>query len=116
MELKASAEGMGEHAPLESPSQVVGKVMRALRRMDEPYPLHGAVMATRYCSPRNRASELGPQIFARYLKDPWYSILADWNEIQGLEEDEECSKGAKENVATCEVLVKCRPLLTFHMA
>ncbi len=49
-----------------SPSEVVEKVMRALRKPDEPYPLHGAEMAIRYCSPTNRASQLTPQSFAQY--------------------------------------------------
>ena len=61
----------GLWVPVESPQQVVSKVMNALRKMDEPYPLHGAAVATRYCSPQNRASELSPQVFARYLEDPW---------------------------------------------
>ena len=78
----------GLWVPVENPKQVVGKVMRALRRMDEPYPLHGAVVATRYCSPQNRASELSPQVFARYLEDPWYAILVEWDEMD-LDEEEE---------------------------
>ncbi len=40
------------------------QVMRALR--DDP--LDGAAVATRYCSPSNRASELSPETFARYLQ------------------------------------------------
>ena len=40
------------------------QVMRALR--DDP--LGGAAVATRYCSPSNRASELSPETFARYLQ------------------------------------------------
>jgi len=72
-------------APPESPQQVVGKVMRALRED----ALSGAAIATRYCSPRNRASELQPEVFARYLSDPWYSILAEWDEIEEEEEDDE---------------------------
>jgi len=99
--------------PLEGPSEVVRKVMRALRNMDDPYPLHGAVVATRYCSPQNRASELSPQIFARYLQDPWYSILAEWDVMDEDEDEDEEEEGVcldnKEdctNTATVEVLVK----------
>ena len=44
-------------------------------------------MATRYCSPLNRASELSPQVFAKYLEDPWYSILVEWDEMQEDEDD-----------------------------
>jgi len=80
----------------ETPRAVVDKVMRALRHMDEPLPLHGASMATRYCSPNNRASELSPEVFARYLEDPWYSILAEWDEMkyEADEYEDEDSEGA----------------------
>ena len=79
----------GEIVPLESAREVVMNTMKALRRMDEPYPLHGAVVATRYCSPNNRASELSPQVFASYLKEPFYAVLAEWDEMDFDEEDEE---------------------------
>ena len=46
-------------------------------------------MATRYCSPQNRASELSPEVFARYLEDPWYSVLAEWDEKMDDEDDED---------------------------
>lgn len=99
----------GVVVPLESPRDVVRNVMKALRKMNEPYELHGAVVATRYCSPRNRASELSPQVFARYLEDPWYSILAEWDEMQ-FDEDEDDDEG-EEAAATgsdieLEVLVR----------
>jgi hypothetical protein len=68
---------------------VVDKVMRSLRDMNEPTPLHGAVVATRYCSPINRASELPPEVFAGYLEDPWYAILVEWDEMQFEEDVEE---------------------------
>jgi hypothetical protein len=101
-----------EVVPEESPRQVIDKVMAALRHMDEPYPLHGAEVATRYCSPQNRASELSPAVFARYLEDPWYSILAEWDEMQDDDDDEEDEDededegGGKKNQAEVEVLVK----------
>ena len=38
------------------PRAVVNEIIKALRHLDEPYPLHGAAVATRYCSPTNRAS------------------------------------------------------------
>lgn len=79
----------GVWVPVESPNQVISKVMRALRRMNEPYPLHGAAVATRYCSPTNRASELSPQVFARYLDDPWYSILVEWDEMDMDDDDDD---------------------------
>ena len=79
----------GEIVPLESPRQVVDKVMKALRYMDEPYPLHGASVATRYCSPRNRASELSPAVFASYMEEPFYQILSEWDEIEWDEDDED---------------------------
>ena len=89
----------------ENPRKTVDLVMDALRAMDEPYPFHGAVMATRYCSPKNRASELSPQVFAKYLDDPWYSILTEWDERQDDDEDfllDDYLRGAAE----VEVLVK----------
>jgi hypothetical protein len=79
---EASLNWNGLWVPVESPRQVVAKVMRALRKMDAPYPLHGAAVATRYCSPQNRASQLSPQVFARYLEDPWYQILVEWDEAE----------------------------------
>jgi hypothetical protein len=82
----------------EGPGDVVRKVMLALRDMDKPYPLHGAVVATRYCSPRNRASELSPEMFASYLEDPWYSILSDWDEIQDEDDDDQDNE---EQLWTC---------------
>ena len=88
---------------LETPRWVVHKVMRSLRDMNDPYPLHGAAVATRYCSPRNRASELSPAVFARYLEDPWYAILVEWDDIEeDDDEDEEDAAGSAE----VEVLVR----------
>jgi len=76
----------------ETPRDVVESVMRALRHMDEPTPLHGAAVATQYCSPNNRASELSPEVFARYLDDPWYSILRQWDELDiDVADAEECT-------------------------
>jgi len=73
----------------ESPSQVVETVMRALRQNDEPYKNHGAAVATRYCSPTNRASSLSPEQFGKYLEEPWYRLLLEWDEIQLGDEDDE---------------------------
>ena len=86
--LRAKAQASGE-VTMETPRAVIERTMLALRRMDEPYPLHGAVTATRYCSPRNRASELSPEVFAGYLQDPWYAILGEWDEMQWAEDEEE---------------------------
>ena len=103
--------------PLESPQQVVRNVMRALRDMDEPYALHGAVVATRYCSPRNRASELSPEVFASYLEDPWYSVLAEWDEMQEEEEEEDevAEAPSNESSVDIEVLVRREGQESFSM-
>ena len=74
--------------------------MAALRTMNEPYPLAGAEVATRYCSPQNRASELSPEVFARYLEDPWYSVLAEWDEKMDDEDEEEEEEEEEEEDAT----------------
>lgn len=97
----------GEVVPLESPRQVVDTVMNALRKMDEPYDLHGAVVATRYCSPRNRASELSPQVFAGYLEDTWYSVLKEWEEME-IEEEEDDEDAADSDEATVDIEVLVR--------
>jgi len=81
IEYLRSKEASEAPATAETPRDIVDNVMRALRRMDEPSPLHGAAVATQYCSPNNRASELSPAVFARYLDDPWYSILREWDEL-----------------------------------
>ena len=49
---------------------------------------------------RYRASQLSPQGFAQYLREPWYAILCEWDEIEFEEAEEE---GA---VASVDVLVK----------
>jgi len=87
----APAAGAANAMELDSPRTVVDRVMKALRHMDEPYPLHGAAVATRYCSPRNRASELSPAVFAGYLEDEWYAILKEWDVMDddSAEEDED---------------------------
>ena len=96
----------GVIVPLETPRQVVDKVMKALRQMDEPYPLHGAAVATRYCSPNNRASELSPAVFATYLSEPFYSVLAEWDEMRFDDDDDEDEADADEASKEYEVLVK----------
>ena len=90
---------------VKTPKAVVETVMQALRAMDEPYKHHGAVIATRYCSPRNRASELSPAVFATYLEDPWYSILADWDEMQ-FDDEEDDEDGDAQTTAEIEALVR----------
>ena len=81
---------------LASPAAVVEKVQRALRQPDEPYPLHGSELAIRYCSPTNRASQLSPQAFARYLAEPWYKILTEWDEIEFEEEEVDANKASQD--------------------
>ena len=85
-----------------TPQDVVLKVMNAVRNIDEPYPLHGCEVAIRYCSPTNRASQLSPQAFARYLAEPWYKILTEWDEIE-LEEPEAAEE---DNTLSQDVLVR----------
>eukprot|EP00966_Prymnesium_polylepis_P314786 7273465-Prymnesium_polylepis.1 len=67
-------------------------------------------MATRYCSPRNRASELNPEVFARYLEDPWYSILVEWDEKAEDDDDEGDETGCATDTRRCtkevDVLVR----------
>jgi hypothetical protein len=90
--------------------------MRALRSMDDPYPLHGAAVATRYCSPRNRASELSPEVFARYLEDPWYSILVEWDEMEEEDDDDDDDEGEERGSSTeVEVLVRRKGEEAFSM-
>jgi len=87
-----------------TPAEVVMKVMRAVRRVDEPYPLHGCEVAIRYCSPSNAASRLSPQGFQQYLKEPWYRIMTEWDEVQ-LEE-EPAEEAADVTSRSVDVLVR----------
>lgn len=96
----------GQIVPLESPREVVTRVMKAIRQMDEPYPLHGAAVATRYCSPNNRASELSPAVFATYLSEPFYSVLAEWDEMKFDDDDDEDEGEEGDNEMEYDVLVK----------
>ena len=49
------------------------------------------------------------QVFARYLEDPWYSLLSSWDDID-LDEDgdseDEGQDGAPASVAEVEVAVR----------
>ena len=90
-------------AATDGAGDVVLKVMRALRDLDEPYPLHGCEVAIRYCSPTNRASRLTPQSFAQYLSEPWYQILTEWDEI---ELDEDPGEGDDSSSVSQDVYVK----------
>ena len=98
----------GVVVPLETPREVVLKVMRALRQMDQPYPLHGACVATRYCSPNNRAAELSPQVFASYLNEPGYALLVEWDEMQDDDDDDDDDGDDDDdpNLAEVDVLVR----------
>ena len=78
-------------------------VMAALRWANEPYPLHGCEVAIRYCSPSNAASRLSPQGFERYLREPWYRILTEWDEIEDDEAEPLTEDGS---VVQQEALVK----------
>ena len=48
------------------------------------------------------ASQLSPQAFALYLREPWYAILTEWDELE-LEETEEDESGVG---ASQDVLVR----------
>ena len=89
----------------ETASEVIGKVMRALRHPDDPYPDHGAEVAIRYCSPTNRASSVSPHTFMSYMSEPWYEILGEWDEIEISDDDmDECD--LETNARSVEALVK----------
>uniref|UniRef100_A0A7S0JII3 Uncharacterized protein n=1 Tax=Calcidiscus leptoporus TaxID=127549 RepID=A0A7S0JII3_9EUKA len=99
----------------ESPRRVVETVMRALRHANEPYPFHGAEVAVRYCSPTNKASLLSPQVFAAYLKEPWYEILTAWDELDMDEDEDDVEANLAErweqlrtSLADIDVLVRVR--------
>ena len=72
----SSITEVGGIEPTDSPAAVVERVMRSLRKPNEPYPLHGAEVAIRYCSPTNRASQLSPAAFSQYLMEPWCAAPA----------------------------------------
>eukprot|EP00316_Scyphosphaera_apsteinii_P012146 CAMPEP_0119341584 /NCGR_PEP_ID=MMETSP1333-20130426/102732_1 /TAXON_ID=418940 /ORGANISM="Scyphosphaera apsteinii, Strain RCC1455" /LENGTH=419 /DNA_ID=CAMNT_0007353585 /DNA_START=95 /DNA_END=1354 /DNA_ORIENTATION=+ len=99
---------LSSSATSETPREVVQTVMGALRHKDEPYAEHGAAVATRYCSPTNRASALTPAQFDRYLEEPWYRLLLEWDEIQHDEAEVEPSieTSGSSNRASEEVLVR----------
>ncbi|KAL1508706.1 hypothetical protein AB1Y20_004801 [Prymnesium parvum] len=88
----------------EQPRELVMKIMKAIRHLDEPYPLHGCEVAIRYCAPNNRASRLSPQAFAQYLREPWYRIMAEWDEIEIEDEPELLRKDG--SVVQQDALVK----------
>jgi hypothetical protein len=98
----ANAEGGATVAPPETPGGVVLTIMNAIRKLNEPYPLHGCEVAIRYCSPSNRASRLSPQSFAQYLNEPWYRILVEWDAIE-LDEPEQ---GEDANTMIQDALVR----------
>jgi len=91
-ELAAAAEAAVAAYSLK-PADVVRTIMEAVRKLDEPYRNHGAEVAIRYCSPTNRAARLSPEGFSRYLDEPWYAILCEWDEIEFAEAEEEGDDG-----------------------
>ena len=80
--------------------------MRGMRRPDEPYRNHGAATAVRYCSPTNGASSLTPEAFAGYLREPWYKLLLEWEEMELDDEEDIDSTG---NTAEVDVQVRRDP-------
>ena len=73
-------------------TRILLQVLRALRD-EPPYPLYGAEVAIRYCSPTNPAAQLTPATFATYLDEPHYAILTQWDEVEEEEEEEEGGGG-----------------------
>lgn len=71
-----------QQAAEKSPAGVVGMVMRALRKNDEPYAMHGCEVAIGLCSSKNEAANLSPSQFNQYMQEPGYAILSEWDEIQ----------------------------------
>ena len=65
------------------------------------------VVATRYCSPNNRAAELSPQVFASYLNEPGYALLVEWDEMQDDDDDDDDGDDDDDpNLAEVDVLVR----------
>lgn len=107
-DIEGRLEFLGSAHGTESPTQVVAKVMRALRNLDEPRVLHGAEIAIRFCSPTNAASRLSPRAFAQYLQEPWYRILTEWDEMQLEDDDDDDGDDSADDSSVVEqsVLVK----------
>ena len=59
----------------------------------------------RYCSPPT-ASQLSPQSFAQYLREPWYAILTEWDEMEEEDEDEDDEDEECDGTSEQDVLVK----------
>jgi len=97
------AKALARSATTESPRQVIDQVMQGMRRPDEPYLNHGAALSVRYCSPTNGASSLTPEAFKGYLREPWYKLLLEWNEME-LDDEEDIDSAGN----TAEVDVQCR--------
>ena len=69
-------------------------------------------MQVRHCSPTNRASTLAPEDFARYLREPWYAILGEWEEMELDDEDDIDASG---NTAEVEALIRRNPADSFSV-
>ncbi|CAM9622814.1 unnamed protein product [Ectocarpus sp. 8 AP-2014] len=63
----------------------------------------GCERVIRFCSPTNVASTLTPAHFAQYLKEPWYAIFNQWDELSFHSED------ISEDESTADLVVLLRP-------
>jgi len=97
------AAALARSATTETPREVIDQVMQGMRRPDEPYQHHGAALSVRYCSPTNLASSLTPEAFAGYLREPWYKLLLEWEEMELDDEEDIDSTG---NTAEVDVQVR----------
>ena len=62
------------------------------------------------------ASELSPAVFARYMTEPFYQILSEWDEIEwDDDEDDEDEPEGVEARKEYEVLVKREGDASFSM-
>ena len=63
-------------------------------------------------STTNGASSLSPEAFASYLREPWYKLLLEWEE---MELDDEADVDASGNTAEVEVLCRRDPADSFSV-
>ena len=92
-------------APLPSPTLTAGETvdvaLRALRKLDEPEPAHGAAVMLRFCIPLTRAEKwddrlnepwkevlrgsLTPEMFAKRIRSSPFAGLLDWTKLDVTE-------------------------------
>ena len=105
------AKALADSATSGTPQEVVKLVMQGMRFPNVPRPLYGAEQTVRYCSPTNRASRLSSEAFSEYLKEPWYQILGEWEELEVDDDEIDASQ------STCEVecLIRRDPADSFSI-